>query len=135
MAKTTKRSAMGTAKKLGFRSGLEEKVADQLRKSGVRFEYETTKIKYVVPESLHTYTPDFVFPNGLIVETKGYWDAADRKKHLLIKQQHPNLDIRFVFSNANTKIRKGSKTSYANWCDKHGFLYADKEIPDEWLRS
>ena len=120
------------AKKLGFRSGLEEKVADQLKKSGVRFEYETTKIKYVVPESLHTYTPDFVFPNGLIVETKGYWDAADRKKHLLIKQQHPNLDIRFVFSNANTKIRKGSKTSYANWCDKHGFLWAEKEIPKSW---
>ena len=135
MAKTTKRSAMGTAKKLGFRSGLEVKVADQLKKSGVKFEYETTKIKYVVPESVHTYTPDFVFPNGLIVETKGYWEPSDRKKHLLIKKQHPNLDIRFVFTNSNNKIRKGSKTSYADFCNKHGFLYADKEIPEEWLRS
>lgn len=132
-ARISKRSAMGTAKKLGFRSGLEEKVADQLKKSGVEFEYETTKIKYVVPQKTHTYTPDFVFPNGLIVETKGYWDAADRKKHLLIKQQHPDLDIRFVFTNSNNKIRKGYKTSYADFCNKNGFLYADKEIPKEWL--
>lgn len=135
MAKTTRKSAMGTAKKLGFRSGLEEKVADQLKKSGVRFEYETTKIKYVVPESLHTYTPDFVFPNGLIVETKGRFVVADRKKHLLIQKQHPHLDIRFVFQNSKNKISKGSKTTYADWCDKHGFKYADKEIPDEWLRK
>lgn len=134
MAKTRKRSAMGTAKALGFRSGLEEKVADELKKSGVKFEYETTKIKYVVPESVHSYTPDFIFPNGLIVETKGRFVAADRKKHLLIKKQHPELDIRFVFQNSNNKISKGSKTSYADWCNKNGFQYSDKRIPDEWLK-
>lgn len=135
MAKTTRKSAMGTAKKLGFRSGLEVKVAEQLKSAGVEVEYETTKIKYVVPESLHTYTPDFVLPNGIIVETKGMFVLADRKKHLLIQKQHPDLDIRFVFSNSKTKISKGSKTSYADWCLKNNFKFADKEVPVEWLKS
>lgn len=123
---------MGAAFARGYRSGLEVKVAQKLTESGVKFEYETTKIKYHVAED-RTYTPDFVFPSGLIVETKGRFVAADRKKHLLIKAQHPKLDIRFVFSNSAAKINKGSKTSYADWCDKHGFLYADKDIPKEWL--
>lgn len=135
MAKKVRKPTLDTSRKLGFRSGLEEKVADQLKKSGVEFGYETTKIKYVVPESVHTYTPDFIFPNGLIVETKGRFVAADRKKHLLIQKQCPNLDIRFVFQNSKNKISKGSKTTYADWATKHGFKYADKEIPDEWLKS
>jgi hypothetical protein len=127
---------VGAAQRLGFRSGFEGKVAEQLKKSGVAFEFETTKIAYVVPESKHKYTPDFTFPDKpLIVETKGRFTVQDRKKHLLIKEQHPHLDIRFVFQNSKNKIAKGSKTTYADWCLKHGFLYADKEIPDEWLRS
>jgi sugar lactone lactonase YvrE len=122
-----------TAKLRGYRSGLEDKVAKQLELQGVKVEYETTKIKYVVPESLHTYTPDFVLPNGIIVETKGRFVVADRKKHLLVQKQYPDLDIRFVFSNSKTKISKGSKTSYADWCNKNGFTFADKEVPEEWL--
>ena len=134
MAKATRKSSMDAAHRLGYRSGLEVKVATKLQESGVEFGYETTKIKYVVPESVHTYTPDFTFPNGLIVETKGMLVVADRKKHLLIQQQRPDLNIRFVFSNSKTKIRKGSPTSYGDWCDKNNFIYADKEIPTEWLK-
>lgn len=130
MATRSKRIA---AKKLGFRSGLEVKIAEQLKSAGVEVEYETTKIKYVVPESLHTYTVDFVLPNGVMIETKGRFLLSDRKKHLLIQKQHPDLDIRFVFSNSKTKISKGSKTSYADWCNKNNFKFADKEVPVEWL--
>jgi hypothetical protein len=100
----------------------------------VKVEYETTKIKYVIPESLHTYTVDFVLPNGIMVETKGRFVADDRKKHLLIQKQHPELDIRFVFQNSKVKINKGSKTSYADWATKNGFKFADKEVPEEWLK-
>ena len=125
---------MATAKSRGYRSGLEDKVATQLKESGISFEYEKEKVKYIVPQSSHTYTPDFVFPNsGLIVETKGLFSLADRKKHLLIKEQHPELDIRFVFSNSKTKIRKGSPTSYGDWATQNGFKFADKLIPKEWL--
>jgi hypothetical protein len=120
--------------KYGYRSGLEEKIASQLQECGVAVQYETTKIKYVVNEE-RTYTPDWVLPNGIIVESKGRLTVHDRKKHLLIQRQHIFLDIRFVFSNSKAKINKGSKTTYGDWCDRHGFKYADKLIPEEWLNE
>ena len=52
---------------------------------------------------------------------------------MLIKEQHPDIEIRFVFSNENAKLYKGSKTSYSQWAEKHGFKYAHKRIPDDWL--
>ena len=122
-------------KVLPYRSGLEDSIADQLKHSRVKAVYEGYSIDYEIPASSHTYTPDFVLPNGIIIETKGIFDATDRKKHLLIKEQHPNLDIRFVFSNINAKIYKGSKTTHAEWCRKHGFLYAHKAIPASWFKE
>lgn|SRR5687768_8807739 len=121
--------------KHGFRSGLEEKVAEQLEKAGIPVEYESIKIPYVTPATPHKYSPDFPLPNGIIIETKGRFLPADRKKHQLIKQQHPHLDIRFVFTNSKSKISKTSSTTYASWCIKQGFLYADKLIPGEWLNE
>jgi len=122
----------------GYRSGLEEEVADQLSRAGVAFEYEPKhgKIRYTKPARDSTYTPDFPLSDlGFIVETKGRFTVEDRQKHLLIKEQHPDKDIRFVFSNSRARISKQSKTTYADWCSKHGFLYADKRIPAEWLNS
>ncbi len=127
---------MGTAergRKYGYRSGLEDRISEQLTDLSVSFKYEEFKIKYEVHE-VRTYTPDFELPNGIIIESKGRFVAADRKKHLLVKKQHPKLDIRFVFSNSRAKISKGSKTTYAMWCEKNGFQYADKLIPKEWLK-
>ena len=121
--------------KYGFRSGLEEKVAEYLTSKGVGFSFETMKVSYVKPETKHTYTPDFILDNGIIIETKGRWLLDDRKKHILIRKQHPNLDIRILFQNANAKISKGSKTSYADFCEKHGIPYAHREIPVAWLKE
>lgn len=131
--KKKKLTAKQVAKKYGFRSGLEERIAEKLTKLGVDFKYEEVVIKYIKPASTHKYTPDFVLPNGIIVETKGRFLQADRMKHLLVKEQNPTMDIRFVFSNSNSRISKTSKTTYAAWCEKHGFKYADKTIPQEWL--
>ena len=117
--------------KHGWRSGLEERVAKELSESGIKYEYESMKIKYDVSET-RTYTPDFILPNGIIVETKGRFVAADRKKHLLIQKQF-DYDIRFVFQNARAKLFKGAKSTYSQWCDKHGFLWAQGSILEEWL--
>ena len=135
--KKRKGSIRSLAIKKGFRSGLEDTVAEQLTKLNIEFEYEdkTNKIKYTKPATNHTYLPDFRLPNGIIVESKGRFVLDDQKKHLLIKEQHPELDIRFVFSNSNTKLRKGSKTTYADWCIKHGIKYADKLIPESWIKE
>mgnify|MGYP002700980301 FL=1 len=79
----------------GFRSGLEVMVKDQLLSNNVVVKYEPIKIEW---EDLayRKYTPDFLLPNGIIIETKGLFTAQDRRKHILIKKQHPELDIRFV---------------------------------------
>jgi hypothetical protein len=131
----TKRSltAKQVAAKYGFRSGLEERIAEQLDKAGVEYTYEKLKLDYVKPASKHVYTPDFVLSNGIIIETKGRFLLADRQKHILVKRHNPTLDIRFVFSNSNARISKASTTTYAQWCIKNGFKYADKTIPEEWF--
>ena len=126
----TKRQA---AKKHGYRSGLEEDLDNTLKSQGIDGQYEQHKVVYAKPATYHTYTPDFRLPNGIFIETKGRFVLADRQKHILIKQQNPKLDIRFVFQNSKNKIRKGSNTTYADWCIKHGFLYADKNIPADWF--
>lgn len=117
----------------GYRSGLEDKIASQLEKLGVGFGYEDLKINYTQPPKARTYTPDFTLDNGIIIESKGRFTTEDRQKHIWIQKQCPKLDIRFVFSNSRQKLYKGSKTSYADWCEKHGFKYADKLIPQEWI--
>lgn len=122
-----------TAIKHGYRSGLEEQLAINLKEQGINGEYEQNKIAYIKPATNHTYTPDFRLPNGIFIETKGRFVLEDRKKHLLIRSQQPQLDIRFVFQNAKNKLRKGSKTTYSDWCIKHGFLFCEISIPSEWL--
>lgn len=129
------RAGYGARHVAAYRSGLEEAIAEQLRQAGVVAAYEEDKIPYVTPATPHKYTPDFRLPNGIYIETKGRFETADRKKHLLIKEQHPELDIRFVFTRSKATISKASKTTYAMWCDKNGFQYADKWIPDAWLKE
>ena len=121
--------------RLGFRSGLEEQIARQLEEAGIDARYESEKIVYLKPARNAKYTPDWILPNGIIIESKGRFVVDDRQKHLLIKEQYPELDIRFVFSNSRNRISKNSKTTYAAWCEKYGFLYSDKLIPQEWLEE
>jgi hypothetical protein len=128
-------SKRAVALKHGFRSGLEEETSKFLTNNGATFTYEEMKIRYLQPATERTYTPDFVLENGIIIETKGRFLIADRKKHILIKRQHPHLDIRFVFSNSKQKLNKASRTSYADWCIKNGFQYADKEVPVHWIKE
>ena len=135
MAWRSKSKLRANAIKHGYRSGFEHKVSDQLKENKIKFEYETTVIPYIKPETKHTYTIDFTLPNGILVETKGRWVIEDRKKHLLIKKQHPELDIRMVFMSGKTKIRKGSPTTYGMYCDKHGIQWAEKMIPESWLKE
>ena len=121
--------------KYGYRSGLEERVAQQILEAFGEVEYEQMKIPFIQPEKKRTYKPDFVLPNGIIIETKGRFLLDDRQKHIWIKAQYPELDIRFVFSNSNALLRKGAKTSYADWCERYNFKYADKQIPKGWLKN
>lgn len=120
------------ARALGYRSGLEVKIARLLDESDIPYRYEKVKVEW---EDLmyRTYTPDIILSNGIIIEVKGRFTSDDRRKHLAVKKQHATLDIRFVFESSRRKLSKGAKTTYGQWCDKHGFMYADRVIPQEWL--
>ena len=122
------------ALKHGYRSGLEIKNKDFLVEKGIKVKYEEVKIEW---EDLmyRIYTPDFVLPNGIIIETKGRFTADDRRKHAYIKLQHPKLDIRFVFESSRRKLSKGAKTTYGQWCTKYGIPFYDRIIPEEWLKE
>ena len=126
--------AYRVALKNGYRSGLEHKLSIYLKELKYKFTYESLKIEWQ-DLAYRTYTPDFILKNGIIIETKGRFIAADRRKHLAIKKQHPSLDIRFVFENSRNKLRKGAKSTYAQWCLKHDFRYYDRIIPEDWLKE
>ena len=114
-----------------FRSGLEEKVADLVSELGVSYEYESKKISYVIQ---HNYTPDFVLPNHVVLECKGYWDSADRRKIKQVKKDNPDLDLRMVFQSPFNTISKKSKTTYAKWCEKLDIPWTSfHNIPLDWL--
>ena len=137
-------------KKTEYRSGLEEQIAKQLESGNIPFEYESVVLKYMVPESDHAYTPDFILKkknktsssgakdteNGggcMFIEVKGYLDLEMRKKYKSIRHSNPDADIRFLFGNWDNKIRKGSKKTYRMWAEGLGFKCANKEIPRSWI--
>lgn len=71
----------------------------------------------------------------MYIEIKGWLTLEDRQKTLLILEQYPNIDLRFCFQAPYNKIRKGSKTTYADWCDSHGIKWCSKEIPSSWINE
>lgn len=116
----------------GRRSGLEDKIALSLEARGVSFEYEGTRLKYEVSKT-KTYTPDFKLPNGIYIEAKGWFQAADRSKLKDVRASNPEIDLRLVFQRASNRLSKTSKTTYADWCDQYGFRWAERDIPQVWL--
>lgn len=131
-----------------YKSGLEYRVAAALRGMKLNFDYETENIPYIIQS---VYKPDFIVftksGNKIYVEAKGEWDSADRRKHLSLRQQRPGLDIRFVFTNPDQRIRKGSSSTYRDICEGRGigafkgvtWKYSDSRrkpiIPKEWFEE
>jgi hypothetical protein len=137
-----------------YRSKLEKDVAEKFAAAGVEYGYESKHIHYTVPAREAKYLPDFSHNDcPIIIEPKGRFggnyegfggkrmvgskDAAvkERQKFILLKEQHPELDIRFIFSRAATPIYPKSKTSYGKWATDHGFQWAEKVMPDAWVEE
>ena len=114
-----------------FRSKLEERIADLLGELGISYEYESKRVPYTIQ---HFYSPDFILPNHVYLEAKGYWEPQDRRKILAVKKDNPDLDLRMVFQSPFNTISKKSKTTYAQWCEKHKIPWcAFHTIPLDWL--
>jgi len=135
MRKATKRQRK-SGKAHSFRSNSEYNCSVLLSKKKIEYLYEPYPIPYEWSES-KKYFPDFILPNGIILEVKGRFMLEDRKKHLFLRDQHPDKDIRFVFDNPYRKLYKGGKMTYADWCEKYKFKYCklNDGIPEDWFAS
>ena len=71
-----------------FKSGLEEKVSDLLCELGVDYDYESVSFAYTIQ---HLYTPDFILPNGVVLETKGDWRPEARRKVRQVIEENPDI--------------------------------------------
>lgn len=140
MAKAKNMTSKQVGLKYGFRSGLEERLSKELIQYDVRFTFEERKLPFIQPEKKRTYLPDFFIYSDdgnlrFIIETKGIFTSADRFKHIWVREQYPELEFRFIFSNSRQKLSKGAKSTYGDWCTKKGFKYSDKTIPESWVNE
>ena len=105
--------------------------------------YEPESFDWFMPSK--KYTPDFKIMRGdrtyFYVEYKGFLWQEDKQKMKAIKEQHPDIDIRFVFANSKSPVhgaktrKNGTKQSHAEWAEAHGFLWAEGFIPSSWLKK
>lgn len=109
-----------------FASKYEAHLAEYFDKHGIVWEYEPIRIPW--QPSVRYYKPDFkiTLPSGetFYLEAKGYFDGSARGKMVMVKEQHPDLDIRLAFMD-DTKIIGKSKTkskTYKEWADRYNFL-------------
>lgn len=115
---------------MAYKSGFERTLAASLSGRGIKFGYESKQVPYILER---TYNPDFELVDyGFFIEAKGLLDRDSKAKMLAVKRQHPELDIRFVFMQADKKI-PGSKQTHGEWARKNGFIWANERIPEEWL--
>jgi Phage endonuclease I len=113
-----------------FRSRLEGRIAKWMEVNGLDYEYESLRLNYVIEA---TYTPDFLLPNGVMLEAKGFFRPEDRRKLLAVRKANPDADIRLVFQQPNNTLTKISKTTYGDWATKNGFPWCNAaQIPVEW---
>lgn len=121
-----------SSKTLALKSGFERTLAAQLSHSGVEWAYEAVKVPYILNGE---YNPDFLLKkSGILIEAKGLLDRESKRKMVAVKKQHPELDVRFVFMQAEKRI-PGTKQTHAQWADRNGFPWAEGKIPEEWLKS
>lgn len=109
-----------------MRNKFEQKLQNQLKKSGVEFAYESERIPYILK---YNYIPDWpvVTKSGkkIYIEAKGHFRPEAKAKMRAVKKLHPELDIRLVFYSFNKK--------YIAWAVKNQFPWAVGEIPPTWL--
>lgn len=117
-------------KKQFYRSGLESKVAEAAPRG--LLQYEPWKVDYV---EHHTYLPDFVNEAAkVLVECKGFFRVGDTLKYKSIRDSVAGWELVFVLSDGNKKVRKGSKMTMGQWCEKEGFKWCTLDTLDKLIK-
>jgi hypothetical protein len=78
-----------------------------------------------------SYTPDFFFPTGWIVEAKGKFTPKDRKLALAFREQYPDRKYGLVFQRDNYLTKKHT-LRYSEWASKNGIAWAVGGFKQEW---
>lgn len=132
----------------GKRSGFEVIIAGALDASGVDYQYESLVFEYTEPLRKNLaecgecgsrnlvrtgrYTPDFVLANGTIIETKGRFDAKDRRKMIAVRDEYTDYKFVMLFMRDN-RISRRSGTYYSDWCMANEFDFSIGQLKQEWL--
>jgi hypothetical protein len=120
-------------------SKFEEQVEKDLISRGINYAYESIKVFFTPPPKKRSKLWDWEITTDtgkqIIVEGKGWWESKVRLAETEAIKQNPQHDVRYLFQRASTKISKKSKTSYGDWCDKHGIQWAEGTIPQAWLEE
>jgi hypothetical protein len=115
-----------------YKSGTEKEVGDALAQLGIPATYEKAKLPYVLHRK---YSPDFNIGLTHHIEVKGYWESSDRSKLLAVIHANPTVRILVALEYPQLTISKKSKTTYSQWCDKHGIQWAPIPIPLDLLAA
>ena len=134
-----------------FRSLYEQHIATWMKENKIRYEYEANKYEY--QEALRKnrascrdcgstnlmrhawYTPDFFVGDHLIIEAKGRFTAADRRKILAARESVPELNKKLVMMfMRNNKLNRRAKTTYTDLCATHGIdCIVGTKLKEAWL--
>jgi hypothetical protein len=131
-----------------FASRFEQAIYEQLKKAGLKPEYEPETFSYerrtkqtycraCGSKSTYRkakYTPDFRIGEGIYIEAKGYLKAEVRAKMEDFLSSNAGFDLRFIFGADNWLTRKRLK-KYSDWARSLGVPYALKEVPESWIQE
>ncbi len=140
-------AARKEARKHGYKSNLELRVACELENSKIQFVYEPkdNHLEYYIKSKAvcnecgshdtierHEYIPDFFIHSRnskIVLETKGKLEPSDARKMIAVKKQHPDIEFVFLFTSDN-KIGRGR---YSDWCEKNKFAYFFERDKQLWI--
>lgn len=132
--KISKRFARREAFANGYRSKFEYDFSKKLKELKLKVEYESEKISYIQPEKVKKYCPDWKIKDGVFIETKGRFTAADRQKILWVRESNPKSKVYLLFQQAENTLSKKSRTTYRQWCEKHNIICADIKETKVWTK-
>jgi hypothetical protein len=112
-------------------------IAAQLTAANVKFSFEPHSYEVNIKSK---YTPDFEIltktGKKICLEIKGHHKGIaswfSKMTHFI--QQHPEVDYRIIFLDANKKVNKSYKSNLGELCTKKGIKWAGEGvIPRAWL--
>lgn len=89
----------------------ERDIAIKLKELGITWIKSKKKeytLKYEINGKIRNYTPDFYLPDyDVWLEIKGFWWGNDKEKMRIVKEQHPEKNIRIIEKEDFERILRG----------------------------